>query len=867
MDDRRKRPAAILPGETELYRALFDSSSYAVLVLAANQVVASSPAALRLFGCDKAEDLVGRHPSELSPECQPDGGDSRSLAAQYIRQALRTGQHEFEWLHQRKDQTSILCQVSLIRLDFEHGPLLRATIRDITRERERESHLRHQATQLEAKLAEQNRKLEAANRELTREVHAMRKVEKALSDQQAFFSQLFHASPEGIVLLDAQDHILKANQAWLDMFAYQEEEVVGKTINELIVPESLREQGSRLSSRVLSQVPVNAESRRLRQDGTLLDVSILGAPVMIDENQIGVFGIYRDITRRRRAEEHYRLAYQALQNTVEGVIILDQARRVVFVNEAFCRITGQEQGTVMGESISLHSDPNGNVLTEDEIWKALEAGGHWEGEVWNRRESGDVYPALLSVSAVLDPQGKSSHFVCVFNDISQKKEYESQLERLAHYDPLTGLPNRSLFKQECTHALERAKRRGGLVGLLFLDLDHFKMVNDSLGHPIGDQFLAAVARRLEGQLKDNDVLARLGGDEFAILTEGRDSMEALAGLAGRLLSELAEPVWVDEHELVSSCSIGVSAYPDDGADADTLLRNADTAMYRAKAKGRNTTQFFSAEMNARAYEELLMSKALRDALDKEQFVLHYQPCVSLPDCRMTGVEALIRWHHPEQGMVPPSTFIPLAERNGLIGQLGQWVFREACEQTARWRSEGLPPIRVAINVSARQFNRHGLIQEISKLIADNGLTARDLHMEITESMMMENPERARGILESVAAMGMDIAVDDFGTGHSSLSYLKDFPIHYLKIDRSFVMGLPEDQDALAIVKAIVAMARNLKLKVIAEGVETAAQRDLLAELGCDQAQGYFFSRPRRASELSRLLAANQALPVKAGEGP
>ncbi|MCP1727338.1 diguanylate cyclase (GGDEF)-like protein/PAS domain S-box-containing protein [Natronospira proteinivora] len=862
MGQRRNRPAAIMPDDAELYRALFDASSYAVLVLAANQVVASSPAALSLFGYRRPEELVGCHPSELSPSKQPDGSDSRSQAALHIRQALRYGQHQFEWLHQHADGRGILCDVTLSRLDFEHGPLLRANVRDITQERERESHLRRQATELEAQLAKQNQKLEAANRDLTREISTLKEMEKALSDQQAFFSQLFHASPEGIVLLDSQDHILQANQAWLDMFDYENDQVIGETINDLIVPESMHEQGSSLSDQVLSGQPVNAESRRLRRDGTLLDMSILGAPVMIDENQIGVFGIYRDVTRQRQAEESYRLAYQALQNTVEGVIILDKDRRVVFVNEAFARITGQGRDAVMGERIHLCSDHKGQAMTEAPIWEALSVGGYWEGEIWNRRQSGDVYPALLSVSAVKDSEGEAGHFVCVFNDISQKKEYESQLERLAHYDPLTGLPNRSLFQQECTHALERAKRRGTLVGLIFLDLDHFKMVNDSLGHPIGDQFLIAIARRLEEQLKDNDMLARLGGDEFAILTEGRPDMEALAELSGRLLSELSEPVWVEGHELVSSCSIGISAFPNDGDDADTLLRNADTAMYRAKAKGRNATQFFSAEMNARAYEDLLMSKALRDALERDQFILHYQPCVSLVDNRMTGVEALVRWHHPEQGVIPPSTFIPLAERNGLIGQLGHWVFREACEQTARWRMAGLPPVRVAINVSARQFNRRGLIQEIAKLIADNGLTPRDLHMEITESMMMENPERAQEVLRSVAEMGMDIAVDDFGTGHSSLSYLKDFPIHYLKIDRSFVMGLPEDQGALAIVKAILAMAHNLNLKVIAEGVETAAQRDILAELGCDEAQGYFFSRPRRASELTRLLEANQALPVK-----
>ncbi|MDQ2068724.1 sensor domain-containing protein [Natronospira bacteriovora] len=849
-----------MPSDEKLYRALFEASSYAVLVLASNQVVASTPAAARLFGYHDREELIGLHPSELSPPKQPGGQSSRDVASRHIRQALNEGYIRFEWTHCRADGTPFPCEVIITRLDFSDGPLLRATVRDISHEKATQDSLQKKASSLEERLVQQNEKLAHANDELARDLAALRRTEKALEDQRSFFKQLFDASPEGIVLLDRKDRILRANRAWLELFGYQAKEVLGHEINELIVPASAGEEGRHLSERVLSSESIQSDSVRRRKDGSLVEVSILGAPIHIDEDQIGVYGIYRDVTDQRRAENQYRLAAAALENTAEGVMILDQDRKVVSVNKAFTRITGYSRQEVLGRPMPLRSvESNGEPLG-DAVWNALKADGHWQGEVWNRRKCGEAYPELLSLSTVKDAEGELTHYVCIFNDITQNKEYEKRLEYLAHHDALTGLPNRARFEEECQHAIARASRRGDFAGILFLDLDQFKMVNDSLGHPVGDRLIVAVAERLAHLLRSSDIVARFGGDEFAVLVEDIEGPDDLAGIAGKILASLAEPIEVSGHELITSCSIGVSCYPQDGDSPATLLRNADTAMYRAKEKGRNSYQFFAADMNARAYEELLMSKALRDALNERQFVLHYQPSVSLQDYRITGVEALVRWVHPEQGLIPPSAFVPLAERNGLIGELGQWVFSEACRQAAEWRSMGLPPLRVAVNVSARQFNRRRLVAELSEVIAKSGMVAADLHLEITESMMMENPKRALTTLREVAEMGIDIAVDDFGTGHSSLSYLKDFPIHFLKIDRSFVMGLPEDEDALAIVRAIVAMAHNLNLKVIAEGVETAAQRDLLAAIGCDEAQGYFFSRPRRADDVIKLLRNGKPLP-------
>ncbi len=849
-----------LPGDDRLYRRLFEASTYAVLVYTSSQIVAATPAAVRLYGYSDVSQIIGRHPADLSPPKQADGLDSRAGAASHIREAYASGISHFEWLHQRADGTTFPAEVSMTRLDFQEGPVLRATIRDLSEQKEMEARLRQRADSLEHRLHERNQELLESNQALEREVAALQNTERALSDQKAFFKQLFDASPEGIVLLDREDRILKVNQALLDIFGYQVEEVAGRTINELIVPDMLEQEGSALSETVLDRRPVQAETKRQRKDGVLVDVSILGAPVLIGDDQIAVYGIYRDISGQRRMEEESRLAAAALENTAEGVMILDRDRRVVKVNKAFARITGYGKQEVIGRPMPFRSLQRERGEDDRDIWRALDQDGHWEGEVWNRRKGGETYPELLSLSTLKDGQGQVSHYVCVFNDISEHKEYQRQLEFLAHHDTLTGLPNRTLFQQECQQAIGRAKRSGKVVGILFLDMDHFKTINDSLGHPVGDRFLKDVASRLKEVIRESDLVSRFGGDEFAILVDNIDDPEDVATVANKVREVLSEPVRVDEYELAASCSIGISLFPADGEDASSLLRNADTAMYRAKEKGRNCIQFFSADMNARAYEELLMSKALRDALDQEQFVLHYQPSVCLDTFKIVGVEALVRWEHPEQGLVPPSTFIPLAERNGLIGELGRWVFREACRQAVAWRDQGLPSLRMAVNVSARQFGQRHLITELSREIDSSGMLASDLHIEITESMMMENPDRARRTLEAVARMGVDIAVDDFGTGHSSLSYLKDFPIHYLKVDRSFVMGLPEDQDALAIVRAIVAMAKNLKLKVIAEGVETARQRDLLAEMGCDEAQGYFFSRPRRAADIAQLLKENRPLP-------
>lgn len=687
---------------------------------------------------------------------------------------------------------------------------------------------------------------------------------EALSDVLArdriYFRRLFETTPEGIVILDNSDRILDANPAWLALFGYHLEEVRGRTVNECIVPRDRYQEGSGLSRKALSGDTVETESRRARKDGSQVDVSIVGVPIVVGGNREGVYGIYRDISARKRAEESQRLASAALESSAEGVAILDADFRIVSVNRAFGELTGWDRTELAGRTLREAGFSDALSPGAPSLREALEVQHHWQAEIWNRRRDGDEYPALVSLSTVADEAGGPSHYVCVFNDVSESLEVRNRLEFLTHHDPLTELPNRTLFTSQCENALLRARRHQNQVGLLLIDLDQFKNINDSLGHEVGDRLLIAAGKRLQETLRSVDAVARLGGDEFAVLIEDAANADEFARVAGKLLEAFARDFQLDGRSLTTSLSIGIASFPEDGEDVSTLMKNADAAMYQAKDHGRNTYHFFSMEMNQRAWEDLVVTDELRTAIREDHLEVHYQPIVGLPDCRIVALEALVRWHHPERGLIPPGEFIPVAERNGLIGILGDWVFQAVCRQVRSWQDVGISDLRVAVNISPRQLSHRGILRKLERGIADAGLKPGVIGLEVTESMMMQNPSRARRLLQAFSVLGISTAVDDFGTGYSSLGVLRDFPIDYLKIDRGFVQGLPEDAGSLAIVRAVIAMAHSLELRVIAEGVETAQQATLLAELGCDQAQGFYLARPAPAEEIEALLLAGAPLP-------
>lgn len=584
----------------------------------------------------------------------------------------------------------------------------------------------------------------------------------------------------------------------------------------------------------------------------------------------GVLCVMLQRIERRQADlakendQQRRLAQMVFRSTAEGIAVTDANANIVEVNPAFEAITGYTRDEVIGHNPSVLQSGRQDREFYAGMWQALLATGQWRGEVWNRRKSGEIYPEWLTISAVKNGTGATSHYVGVFSDISSVKQAQEQIEFLAHHDALTRLPNRALLLERLQHGLTHARRHGQRLAVMLLDLDRFKNVNDSLGHTVGDELLQEIARRISAQIRADDTLARLGGDELGLLLEDERSITGIEAVARKLLGVLAAPVVIAEHALTVTASIGISVFPGDGEDAGTLLKNADGAMYEAKKKGRNGYAFFAPELAAGALERLVMESALRAAVARNELVLYYQPQVELASGRVVGVEALVRWCHPELGLVPPAQFVPLAEEIGVIGEIGLWVLDEACAQMARWQAQGLAVPRVAVNLSAQQLRNDALVDAVAAALRRHGLQAQQLELELTESMIMEQPELARRVLEGLRMLGVQVAVDDFGTGYSSLAYLKLLELDRLKIDQSFVRDIGTDPNDEAITRAVIALANSLGLETVAEGVEHDSQVDFLRAEGCDAAQGYHFGRPLPAEEVVAVLSSSG--PVHGQEG-
>ncbi|MEW8095720.1 MAG: EAL domain-containing protein [Candidatus Thiodiazotropha endolucinida] len=551
----------------------------------------------------------------------------------------------------------------------------------------------------------------------------------------------------------------------------------------------------------------------------------------------------------RIAEEKLRLADRAFQNTAEGITVTDASGNIVSTNPAFEAITGYSHEEVLGQNPRVLKSGHHPDTFYNEMWDTLLLTGHWRGEIWNRRKNGDAYPEWLTISAVKDGNDETTHYVGVFTDISQIKEAQDQINFLAHHDALTRLPNRALFRERFDHALMHARRENTSIALLFLDLDRFKTVNDTLGHPVGDQVLLEVSKRMNQIIRASDTLARLGGDEFVLLLEEQTDAQHAAVVARKLIDLFSRPMIIGEHELVVTASIGITLYPNDGDDSDKLIRHADRAMYEAKQQGRNTYRFFTQALTEGALERLMMENDLRRAVARNELILHYQPIVNLETRQLQGIEALVRWQHPEQGLIAPGLFIELAEEIGIIGEIGQWVLRAACSQLAKWDRDGFKVPRISVNLSVQQIDREGLITMVSEELNSSGLSPERLELEVTESMLIRNPELSRTVLSELRTLGVKFAIDDFGTGYSSLAYLKLLPLDHLKIDQSFVRDIGKDANDETIVRAIIAMSKSLGLESVAEGVEEAHQARFLQQAGSDLAQGYLYSRPLPADEI------------------
>jgi diguanylate cyclase (GGDEF)-like protein/PAS domain S-box-containing protein len=557
---------------------------------------------------------------------------------------------------------------------------------------------------------------------------------------------------------------------------------------------------------------------------------------------------------RKRAEERLRLAAQVFESTMEGIVITDARNQVVSVNPAFCAMTGFDSEEVVGQ--------HRNIIWGD----ALEAvplsqdgSNGWRGESFLRRKSGERFPVWMSITDVLGLTREVSHRVIVFAEITALKQTEARLHFLANHDPLTGLPNRLMFNERLQQALASAQRTGDHVGVLFVDLDRFKNVNDTLGHTIGDKLLQQVAARIGACVRGTDTVARLGGDEFALILTNVQNDEDAQVVAQKVLDALRPAFEVESHEIYITASIGIACCPPAGEMAETLLQRADVAMYSAKSVGKDTFRQYIPEMDAVAYERMVLENNLRRALERNEFLLYFQPQVSMDGHKIIGVEALLRWQHPELGLVSPIEFIPLLEETGLILPVGDWVLTEACTQARRWLDAG-NPVRVAVNLSVRQFTQSDLAGKVERILEQTGLPASLLELELTESIFMENIEQNVQTLRRMKELGVSIAIDDFGTGASSLTYLKHFPIDTLKICQSFVLNVPSNPEDAAIASAVIGLAQNMSMVSVAEGVETPEQLDFLRARQCDHIQGFLFSKPMPADDLAQVLAQG-SIPV------
>jgi len=567
----------------------------------------------------------------------------------------------------------------------------------------------------------------------------------------------------------------------------------------------------------------------------------------------------------REAFDRYELGRKGAQftkiyeNTVEGILITDGESRIQAVNPAFTAITGYLPEEALGKTPAILHSGKQDAEFYRRMWLSLLDQGKWTGEIWNRRKNGEIYPEWLNITAIRDQHGHLQQYVGLFTDITEHMQAEEKLRYQAYHDPLTDLPNRLMYTEHLDMALPQARRREQMCGIMMLDLDYFKNINDTFGHEVGDKLLILVAQRLRECIRKEDTLARMGGDEFTFLLSLANDIKDVARVAEKILASFTHSFTIDGKDLFVTPSIGISLFPGDGEDAETLLKNADAAMYRAKEGGRNAYQFYTADMNAQAQERMSLENDLRHAQENGELEMYYQPKVATEDGRIVSAESLIRWHHPTRGFVSPSEFIPLAEENGLILPIGEWLLNEVCRQIRRWRDDGMAVPCIAVNLSGRQFQRQNLPDMLAQAIADAGINPGDLELELTEGTIMSNAESNIEMLVLLKRMGLSLAIDDFGTGYSSLSYLKRFPIDVLKIDYSFIRDIVTDNNSAQLVRSVIDMAHGLKLKVVAEGVETQEQLDFLRQHQCDLIQGYLFSKAVPAKNFESLVRAGSIL--------
>ncbi|HEY2091141.1 MAG TPA: EAL domain-containing protein [Thermoanaerobaculia bacterium] len=822
--ERKRAESALLESE-ERYRNVFDYASVGIYqTTPEGDFIAVNETLARMLGYDGVDDLLTKNMRRdvyVEPELRDD------LIRRFAYNGQKPTSHEVLW--KRKDGTLIWVTLNAHTVQSSHGvTYFEGFVYDIT----------------ERRLAEE--RLASANAQ-----------RKAVLDA---------ATQVSIIATDPDGTITVFNSGAERMLGYGAEEMIGRrSLLDLHVAWQLEQQALSLSSEfrhdiggfdVLSlRAAIHGHEERewtyIAKRGYQVSVLVSVTSIRAEDGSItGFLHVGTDISERKTSEERLRTQAAAITSAMDGIGILDDRLDFTYSNDALAKLFGHTDPiSITGTNLCDLYEPPEQVRFITTILPIVQQRGRWRGEATGLRPDGITFPQEISLTSI-DGGG----LVAVVRDITERTYAEEQIKHLAYHDALTGLPNRLLFKDRVTVALSHAQRNNSRLAVLFLDLDRFKVINDSLGHNVGDRLLQEVAARVLACLRDSDTVARLGGDEFTILLPSLVNSDDAAPIAQKILDFIRAPFHIEERELFTSTSIGISLYPEDAADAETLIKNADTAMYQAKEQGRDNYQLFNAYVNARALQRIALEHGLRRALVNDEFDVFFQPIVDLRTGVVTGMEALLRWNHPELGSVPPSTFIPLAESTGIMMPIGAWALRQACMRAKEWQDAGFRNLSLAVNLSVTQLQSVDLVQRVRATLDETGLPPDQLELEITESTAMQSPEISLRVLSELKKLGIRISLDDFGTGHSSLAYLKRLPIDTLKIDQSFVRDIDADPNSAAIVTAIIAMAHSLRLKVIAEGVEQEEQAVFLRRYGCDLMQGYLFTKPVPAHEFGMLLA-------------
>ena len=688
-----------------------------------------------------------------------------------------------------------------------------------------------------------------AIRDVTEQRHTENELERLIAELRA----TLESSADGLLVTDLNHAIRAYNQTFatlwempVTLLTERNDTAIYEWINQAIVTRTENHMAISGSTHLLQ----SAETLTLKSGRILECVSL---PQYSRGQPIGKVYTYRDISEQVANEARLQLASKVFEASLNAIFITDTHHNIIAANPSCESLTGYTQAELLNLKLCdlffIHCDDN----KIDELMTQVDSQGYWEAELWNRHKNGDSYLCVASLVRVQDPFHKTTHHLCFLKDLTETHVAKKRIEELAYNDALTGLPNRLLLTQQIERTINLAKRNHTSFAVLFLDLDHFKKINDSLGHQFGDQVLVEIAQRLKNCIREIDMASRLGGDEFVLMLEQTDA-RGVEISAKRILDALTQPFSVNEINFTVTCSIGIAMYPEDGDTFDDLIKNADSAMYHVKERGRSDFRFYQPQMNIGLLSRMKLDYAMRQALEHKQFELHYQPQVELKTGKIIGAEALIRWYDEELGHISPDQFIPVAEETGVIIPIGNWVVREAVKQAAIWYGQDKQLV-VAINVSALQFQQTGFVESIATALREYSLPANQLELELTESILIKDAEVALQRLKALSALGVRLSVDDFGTGYSSLNYLKRFPLNKLKIDRSFVQDIPGDESDMAIAIAIINLSHALNLKVIAEGVETEIQQSFLISAGCDELQGFIFAPALNVDEFEQLLAA------------